>query len=404
MIEATHTQKDKHVVFAWELGTGYGRVAGLKPFVEALLHQGFKVTVIARLLDTAHTVLGHLDVSIFQAPFFSGDVVSLDKTYTLAEVLLGYGYADTETLLPTTSSWVDYLSHLEPDLVVTDAAPTAVLACRVRLIPFITLDSGFYVPPATVTSFTGMPEPEKKRRVRHESRVINAINGVLTRFGTPSIGSFVELFSTADTYLFTLPELDYYPGRKKANYLGSRFDDTMGGHIEWPVSNQNKRIFAYLHETTNSFERMFKGLSECGCSVIAHVPHPSRATTLLASASANLTLCPNPVLMQNVYEEADLIVCEAGHGVVSGALLHGCRLLLVPASLEQNILAFRLTQQKLAMAVPQAWLDKAAIAIDAALRHPEPGANAERFRGKYEGFSRQQQTMTFLDACERLLN
>lgn len=48
------------ILFAWELGGGYGHLGPFRPIAEALLAQGHELTLAVRDVERAHAVFGSL--------------------------------------------------------------------------------------------------------------------------------------------------------------------------------------------------------------------------------------------------------------------------------------------------------------------------------------------------------
>lgn len=395
----------RHVVFAWELGAGYGHVAGMRPLMEGLMARGHRVSVVARYLNTASGVLGDLQVPVYQAPYWNGRVDKLDATFTFPEILLGFGYGSVDTLEPFVHGWVTLLETLAPDLVVVDHGPTAILACRVRGMAFATYGTGFFVPPAVTPApvFVGMPVPSGERIKRHEQQVADAINGVLRRRGGAEVDGFKGLFHPAAHFLCTFEELDHYSQRRGADYRGPRFDANLGEGFAWPKGPE-KRVFAYLKEESKAFKGLLPALTGLDASVVLHVPGASDALVRHCRDRRNVRLLRAPALMRQVYDEADLVVCNAGHGVVGGGLLAGKRMLLAPDFLEQNVLTYQVTSRRLAMVAPAGGSGgDHRRALEAALLSSKLGSNAQAFRDRYRAFDQPAQVDTLVEACTGLM-
>lgn len=401
-------KKTKHIVFAWELGAGYGHVAGIRPLAEEFLRCGYRVSVIARYLHSASAVLGDLDCELYQAPFFSDKFHGESITYTYPEVLLRFGYKKLASLKQTLDPWCNLFQLLKPDLVVIDHGPTALIACRCTGINYITFSTGFFLPPNMTTCpvFVGMKGSKASNTQANEQLVLDTINTALTAKGQPTLDRFTDLFYPSEHLLCTFPELDHYPNREGVRYDGPRFDISMGEAPRWPAFGDASapKVFAYVKEESVGFKPLFQALLSMPLPVVMHIPGASEAAIAASKQSPNLTLHQDPVSMKDVQRDADLIICHGGHGVVSSSLIAGVRLLLLPDQLEQSMLAYRLTEQRLAMAMlresrgaasPEKYLE----AIATAITNDELGQRVMAFKEKYQDFNQSTQLSQLIKIC-----
>ena len=405
-------KKTKHIVFAWELGAGYGHVAGMRPLIEGFLKSDYQVSIVARYLHSATNVLGDLDCTIFQAPFFSDKFHGKDITYTYPEILLRFGYKKLENLKQTLDPWCNLFKLLQPDLVIIDHGPTALLACHCEEVKFITFGTGFFLPPNITPSpvHVGMSGFNAIEQQKNEHIVLNTINAALSSKGRPLLEKFADLFYPKEHFLCTLPELDHYPKREGVYYNGPRFDIDMGEVVDWPKVKEASapKIFAYVKEESVGFEALFQALLLVPLPVLMHIPGASESIINRSKKSSHLTLHPNPVCVGNVQREVDLIICHGGHGVVSSSLIAGIRLLLLPDQLEQSMLTYRLTEQRLAMAMTKelrgtASSDKYLQAIATSLTNKVLGKSVIAFKEKYKDFNQSAQLSQMIKICHKII-
>jgi len=401
-----------HVVFAWELGSGYGHVAGFRPLVKAFLQQGYRVSVVSRYLHTTKLVLGDLDCAIFQAPLFSDKSQGSRKTFTYPDILLGFGYHSLASLTQTLEPWCNLIRLLDPNLVVIDHGPTALLACRCEDTKYTTLGTGFLIPPNISPSpvYVGMQGTNGIEQEESERLVLNTINEALISKGKAKLKRFCDLFYPKEHLLATLPELDHYPTRTDSHYFGPRFDISMGMVTTWPKTPDVSapKVFAYVKEKSVGFTALHQALLSLPFPVIMHIPDASEGVIERSKHAKNLILHTSPVSIVHIQQEAGLIICNGGHGVVSSSLIAGVRLLLLPNQLEQNILTLRLTEQRLAMALTKEVRSKATPeqyfqVISASLTNNILEKNVRMFKEKYKGFSPLTQLEQFINICESIL-
>ena len=384
----------------------------MKPLIQEFLKDGYRISVVARYLHSAAAVLDDLDVQLLQAPFFSDKFDGLRVTHTYPEILLGFGYKKLSSLKQTLEPWCNLLRLLQPDLVIIDHGPTALLACRCEEVKFITMGTGFFLPPNVepCPTHVGMPSPNVVELRKNEQAVLDTINAALTTKDKPPLGKFTDLFYPAEHFLCTLPELDHYPKRGNVRYDGPRFDIDMGEVADWPKVKDSTapKVFAYIKEESVGFEALFQALLSVPLPVLLHIPAASETVIKKSKQARHLTLRQSPVNIREVQRDATLIICHGGHGVVSSSLIAGIRLLLLPDQLEQSMLTFRLAQQRLAMAMTKESRSSATVenyrqAIATAITNEVLGKQVRMFSEKYQAFNQSAQLNRLIKICHEVI-
>jgi len=395
----------KHITFVWELGGGLGHLTSFSPLAKALIDAGYQVSVVAKNVSSAGEILGDLPVKIYQAPIIRQKFNKLEATYSYAEVLLDLGYKSSTELYPLVDAWKNIFDLLKPDLVIADHSPTALIACNILQLKKILIGVGFFSPPhvSPLPVFVSTQVPDKNRLQKHETLILNSINSVLKSFDKDGLDSLYKLFKTDDDFLCTLPELDHYPERENAKYWGPRFDIDTGTPFTWKKLKTEK-VFAYIKENTPNFDLLLLALIESKKNLVLYIPQASHKTIQLCKKTKNTVLLQEPANMKQVLEQADMIVCHAGHGVVSAALLQGKRLLLVPSQLEQSILVFLLAKKRLVAAInPRNDNINYNAAIEFTCTNEELGRNVKLFRKKYAEFNSSQQLKNMVKSCADII-
>jgi hypothetical protein len=102
------------------------------------------------LFPRAEDIIGRHGITMLQAPIWQGAL--LDPPHppiSYTEILFFYGYLDASRLTAMISAWISLISLIEPDIIIADHAPTALIAARVLGIPRTTMGPGFFLPPDT---------------------------------------------------------------------------------------------------------------------------------------------------------------------------------------------------------------------------------------------------------------
>ena len=330
------------ILIAWELGGGYGHLASLAPFARRLIERGHQVYLALRDLSRAELMLGGLGCTLLQAPIRQQIQVGLHSASTYSELLALVGYLDGPGMTGLIKAWRGLFDLVRPDVLIAEHAPTALLAARGLNLHRVVIGNGFVCPPPTrpMPALSLSAEAPDAARLEVEARVLENVNGVLARIGAPPMEALGDLYVADDQLLCTFEDLDPFAAhRPGARYAGPRGLGWKGVAPRWPARG-TQRVFAYLKAEASGFEALVRHLSTSPEAVLMHVPGmPARFVDRFSSPS--LALSPEPVNVSVVAGECDGAICPAGQGTICHVLLAGCPVLLIPAQLEQRLMAER---------------------------------------------------------------
>lgn len=387
----------RHLLYCWELGQGYGHVLNFRRLAVKLLEHGWKVSCIVSNVTTARQMLPEIP-DIVPAPA-TEKKHRFNPTRNLAEILYNNGYHDVTEIGRRVGVWQQQLQQFQPDLVLLDHAPTALIATLISGIPHAILGTGFFLPP----DVTPLPDLQADPRPASDAEflLLSSINQLMRQAGLIEFSRFSQLFYQAkEHFLCTFAEFDHYRCRPAADYWGSAFDIEQGVRPKWPVVAQ-QRIFAYLHADYPAIEPLLTELNLLHASVLVHVGGQHRLQPL---QFPNLIWSQEPVKMAEVATQADFVICHAGHGTLSAMLLAGRPLLLLPKQLEQLVLSVRLCEQHLAYFIPPGGELKLIPTVIDKTRHDQKlHQTIAGFQYRYLGFDLAEQAQGMLDALTDLV-
>ncbi|HUF80931.1 MAG TPA: nucleotide disphospho-sugar-binding domain-containing protein [Burkholderiales bacterium] len=329
------------LLFAWELGGGFGHLVPFLPIARALLARGHRLTVAARDVERAHIVFGSLDVTIVQAPLCTKTYNGLSEPpLNYAEILMRYGYLDAPLLRGLLRAWRGLLDITAADTLLTDHAPTALLAARGGRAARIEVGTTFSAPPRvnpTTNMRPWLPVPER-RLASSDASVLNVINSSLAA-GTPGLGAVHEIFDGADRLLRGVPELDHYGPRDARHYLGLHSGTFGSRHPRWPVGD-GPRVFAYLQSDYRHLDALLAALAGSHARCVVVLPGTTPALRQKYEG-ARLSFSAGLLDVGAAVAGGDLCVCHGNAGTVMSILRHGKPMLLLPSQLEHFLLASR---------------------------------------------------------------
>lgn len=374
-----------HIHLCWELGGGLGHAGRQKMLAQALIARGHRVTLSLRDLMHTHALLADLDVPKLQAPVWLHETAGLPHSANLAEVLFRCGYLEPSALRGMVVGWRDMFTLLQPDLVVADFAPTALLAARCMGLRSASVGNGFNSPPAgaPLPSWRDVPA---QRLADAEARMLATANAVLAEYGAPPYASAADVFVGDQPLLCTWPELDHCQ-RADAQWFGPSFVSDGGVAPQWPEGEGDK-VYAYLKASHAAHGAVLQALVDEGCRVLAYVPEVAGGAQPPV-LSERILYAEAPLALEATLAQADLCVCHAGEATLAQSLLAGVPLLMLPSHAEQFLTARR-------VALSGAGYNAASPAIDwrATLRlllnDPAYRDAARAFAARHRGFSQRQ--------------
>ena len=342
------------VLLAWELGSNWGHLATLLPLAQRLRARGHEVVFSIRGLDGDLSLLTSAGFKYLAMPVAMMPLQTLHKQPVrgYADVLALGGFADARTLAQLVQAWLGILHFVNPDVVVCKYAPLAEFGTRDR--PVITVGTGFEMPPLTspLPTYGLRPQKDFDDLLEVENGIFEAINAESVQKKLPAVESVADCFAHVRRFVLTYPELDHFGARKQLQYLGAAESlptprATSSAERAFFASASAPITFAYLRlgfVWLSEFLRIWN-LQVAPAHLI--VVDPSLPSAECKSLSGKFCLVLHePIDINTRSSVLGTVICHAGHGMVSGALSNGQRLLMMPQYLEQKMMAQRVIQSQ----------------------------------------------------------
>src|SRR5690348_15114503 len=210
------------VLLAWEMGSNLGHLSRLLPLAQRLQGHGHRVLAAVRDVALAASVLSPAGIAFVQAPLSMPLARVTEQPASYADLLLMQGWGDPVQLGTCLRAWLQLLEQFEPQLMLADHSPTALLASRCAGIPTAMIATGFELPPALhpLPPFPGFSGATAAGAAAAEYGVLDALNQVMTERHLPRVGALRDLFQVQLRWLTTFPELDHYGARPGEHYVG----------------------------------------------------------------------------------------------------------------------------------------------------------------------------------------
>lgn len=388
-------------LFAWELGYGLGHLVNLRPLVAGLSARGHRVALVLRDLAKARSIFAGENISYWQAPFKQRRTRHLGPTLNFAHILYENGFCDADELGSLGEAWRNIFSHVDPDVIVFDHSPTALLAARGLRAKRVTLGTGFFLPPDQAPMPCTQPwlNPDPARLVRDEQRVLDFANQVLTRWHVPPLERLAGLYHPSDEHLLvTFPELDHYGTRPGMRYWGA-WSGGFGKPPVWPQA-AGKKIYAYL-KPFPQLAALFDAMSRSGNPSIIfgnEIPEDMRQQF----QGPTMRFESEPLDIERVSRECDVAILNANHGTLVSILRAGRPSLQIPIYVEQSLLAMAVVRMGAGLAAPPDQAAEIEQQFQRLLANSNAMPGAQQFSQRYAGFDQNRQIAEIVARLEAL--
>ena len=243
------------------------------------------------------------------------------------------------------------------------------------------------------------PQQDESELLAFEDNVLRTINEALELNELRGLTRFGELLDADEKLLRTLPEMDHYPERPNAKYVGI-LKSPPGDEPKWPAC-PGPRVFAYL--------KPFSTLP----MLLATLNRKRHPTLIFGDkippdierqyASESLRFVQRPLDMDAVGRTADVAICNATHGATTQLLLSGIPLLLLPLHAEQSLVARNVERLGAGLSAPRRQPKSMELKLDMLCNMETYKASARKFAASYRGFRGETLTDSILETITSLL-
>src|SRR5258706_14281818 len=287
------------ILLTWEQGGGLGHIIPLLPVAAGLANRGHRVFVAVRDLSRARSVFSDERIHLLQPPQKNSPPQNpILPSFTLAHIFHNIGYGDLDELASMADAWSSLYNLINPDLILFDHSPTALLAARGLRAKKALIGHGFCAPPdvSPLPNLCTWLPSNPQELLRDEMRVLDVMNQLLGRRGQRPMERIPQMYREADEkFLTILQELDHYPNRKNARHWGPWHQDG-GAPPRWP-QGRGRKIYAYL-QAYPELPHLMGILADFGQPTLVYIDslHPQNRASLQAPnilfGDRRLNICP----------------------------------------------------------------------------------------------------------------
>ena len=364
------------ILCVWELGTDLGHLSSLRLPVEVALAQGHRVVLALRQLHRAKEVFGEMSVTYLQAPFKQSPRAGEQQAFLSYTHLIGHQcFSGSQELAMYLHAWRSLYALVQPDIVLFEHSPTALIAAHDHAFKKILVGNGFTAPtPAQDGLAPFLPFPTTQRTpelfaglLRDDAVLLACINQALRETEAPQMPALHTVYSQANaTFRMTWPELDQFGADPNQRYLGVE-PPLLRLPPQWP-SGEGPRVFGYLHAIP-SLESLLRDLLAAGvCALlfVRNLPPVLRARY----SGPQMRFVDQPIDLADVARQAAWVINLGNHSTAATFAAAGVPQLIIPLHQEHLFLALRLVSQGSAV---MAFQDQAAYSAAIGALQTNPG-------------------------------
>ncbi|MGO1118499.1 glycosyltransferase [Rhodovibrionaceae bacterium A322] len=319
----------KTVLFAWELGQGFGHVGRLLPLADALSRRGYRClfaipflgAIAQRVRDRGHDVV-QVTRRPPQSAYNGPDLVG-----SYGDILEACGFADPDRLSLSLADWDQLIDRVQPALMIADYAPAAQLSARGQL-PVVALGDWFSLPPCEDKTFP--PFRQAPPRIP-EAQILQVVNAALQKRGQTPLAHLPQLLQADASFIITLDLLDSHASQRSQAVVGPLEALPAPCHQQIPT----KDYFAYLGLMKGPTPKILRGLAQSDYegSVFLRGAGPKELAFWRAKG---LTIHNEPQDLAAMVAEARCVIHHGGLGTLEAVLALGRPQLFVPSHMEHQ--------------------------------------------------------------------
>lgn len=333
------------VLCVWELGTDLGHLSALRLPVEVALAQGHRVVMALKEGHNVRQVFGDWPIQYLQAPFRPPKIVGASSPIpSFTHLLIRQCFDNREELAGYLRAWTEIFDSVQPDVVLFEHSPTALIAAFGYGFKKILVGNGFTAPPGHhhlgepfLPFPTTTPRPDVLiGLVQDDVEVLKLINSARLQLQLSQLPSMHTIYGQVDDcFLMTWPVLDAFGPRPGIPYLGIEPSQTRTPPI-WPKGD-GQCVFGYLHAFP-SVVSFLRDLQSCRVRAVLFIRQLSPGIRA-AFEGKGLEFVDHPIDLNRVADEADWVINHGNHSTAAHFASRGVPQLLIPLHQEQLFLA-----------------------------------------------------------------
>lgn len=332
------------ILFALELGNGFGHIARLLPIAEGLQELGHTVSWVLSNPEFSDKIPKNCSYRVLKKLLPPEKYIL--KTISLTHVFYNLGYQNEENIKNRVSEWHEIFEEENPDLLVFDFCPSILIANLTTKIKMFHIGDGFTIPPQVKPYGVLLPSsialnPESvKEIIEAEDRLLSVINSACPG---QNITSLSQLYGSCNqAALLSYPELDHYGHRDNAGYYGVMTKN--GTDVLKKYRGGYTHALVYLKDFDNigKFVDVLLSMENLGLTFYIGEPAIPEKIIKKIKKRKNTVVLQGPINFESAGKNCDFIISHGNHTTTAQALSVGLPLLVIPIDSEKVMVADRI--------------------------------------------------------------
>ncbi len=320
-------------LLCWELGDRHAHLMRLLPLALQLRDLGHQVLFAVHDVQAGAGELSRHGLAFVPSPQAFDDLApGPDHDQCYADELVRAGLGDRVALLGMVEAWQGIFSLFEPDALVIDNGPSALVAACVSGLPRLVLGDGYTLPSTLGWAAVDRESDGIRRtaRLRSSERRVSEVVAGVTRLavgGRPSVRT--HLFDPAECMLLTVEALDPFAPRPGTVYEGAHVRTDVGLPMSWKEAGPR----VLLHLPDPALAQQVAGVPALvGADVIGWGVRARTRFVELQQARPATRWIGSAICLDSVLPDADLCIHDGTHGMLSACLATGVPQIVVPSA------------------------------------------------------------------------
>ncbi|MDX1693511.1 MAG: glycosyltransferase [Ketobacteraceae bacterium] len=323
-------------LLTWELGAGLGHLACLYAVSRELQQKGFQVCLAVKDVSGVHHLFTEVaQYKLLQAPVWLPKIRMQRPVSSMADLLLTKGYLEPPSLNSLVRAWRSVFSLTQPDLIVANYSPTALLASFASGIPRMVVGTGIgeLAPGQPLAPWKA--GEEHLQRVRwQEQELLKLVKAALkSEREVQSLAYFSDIYQCEATILTCLPAFDLYERSPDVTYALLPGQQQLPA-ASWP-DNSEANVLVYLPTSFRQVEPLLAELARVKANTVIVCPG---LKGLPDRAGGKCKIYNYPVDMEPLMAAADLFISHGAMASTCSALRYGVPVCVLPLHLENNLI------------------------------------------------------------------
>jgi len=419
------------ILLVWEMGGGLGHISRLNVLAKLLVEKQHIVTIVLPE-NTLADVYSTSNCHYVMAPNTQHEHIQLSRSpVSYTEILLATYYHNTDELTRLIAAWKKIFIQEDADLIIYDAAPTALLASRELKAKKINLGTAFFIPPNQypLPAFSTAKVVTQRTLKKSDDLLLHNINQALGANQLTSIEKYKSVFTVDLNLITSLPELDPYatyrprqqkqcePENSEKSIRKFKYIEQFLTHydgdktpLDWSNFSTKKNIYAYLkydYPQLKNFLSVFITKSIEARIYISGLPQKKSENDYIFDLSfpKDIIISTAPYELNDELDKADLIICHGG-SLINLALLKGVPIMAIPLQQEQFTVTQKCIDHGLGLGLNphEQQTDKISTTLDELLTNSKYKVNAQKLKNTYSCARMNSPTSKALFEIEELLS